>query len=157
MWQFEHSHHMSLYCFKSALLNNALCILLTVCVCCKEAASSPAMLLPRVLAICDEYHVRLTGEVYAELLRTQLRFCNTSDSSKPGRQFDDLLHSLKCLKAEGENWALLLHVEDRFALCAVLHKHIQHALLLQTMQPWLSMKVCMHTPTSGLLLSTNLL
>ena len=63
-------------------------------------------------------------------------------SSKPSGELDDMLHSLKCLKeAEGEEWALLLRPTDRSALCAVLNKHMQHALVLQTVQPWLSMKV----------------
>lgn len=88
--------------------------------------------------------MRLTGELYAQLLKTQLLLCNTSDSSKPSRELDDVLHTLNCLKAEGEKWALLLDAGDKLALCAMLNKHMQHALLLQTVQPWLSVKVCVH-------------
>ena len=94
------------------------------------------MSLMQVLAMCDKYHVRLAGEVYALYLKTQLRFSNSS------RELDDLLQTLKRLKAQGEDWTLLLDAGHRFALCAVLNKHMQHALLLQTVRPWLSMKVC---------------
>ena len=110
-----------------------------------------AMLLLQVLVICNEYHVRLIGELYARLLKTQLLFNNTSDSSKPGGEIDDVLHSLKCLKGEGDKWALLLDAGDRFALCAVLNKHTHHAQLLQTVQLWLPVKVCARLPTSDLL------
>ena len=100
------------------------------------------MLLLQVLAIYDEYKVRLTGQLYAQVVNTQLLLSNTKDSSEPSGELDEVLHSLKCLKeAEGEKWALLLRPRARSALCAVLNKHMQHALLLQTVQPWLSMKV----------------
>lgn len=109
------------------------------------------MLLLQVLATCDEYDVRLTGELYAQLLKTQLLLSHASDSSKTGGQLDDVLHALTCLKeAEGNEWALLLQPGDRLALCVVLNKHMQHAVLLQTVWPWHS-KVCVHLLTSGLL------
>ena len=109
------------------------------------------MLLLQVLATCDEYDVRLTGELYAQLLKTQLLLSHASDSSKTGGQLDDVLHALTCLKeAEGNEWALLLRPGDRLALCAVLNKHMQPALLLQTVWPWHS-KVCVPLLTSDLL------
>ena len=96
------------------------------------------MMLLQVLATCDEHDVLLTGELYAQLLKTQLLLSNASDSSKTGGQLDDVLHTMTCLKqAEGDEWALLLHPRDRLALCAVLNKHMQHALLLQTVWLWL--------------------
>lgn len=109
------------------------------------------MLLLQVLAMCNEYDVRLSGGLYAWLLKTRLFLSNTSGSPKPGGEINDVLHSLKCLKAEGEKWALLLDAEDRIALCAVLNKHMQHALLLQTVHLWLPLKVCAHLFTSRLL------
>ena len=49
----------------------------------------------QVLAMCDEYHVRLAGEVYALYLTTQLRFSNS------GRGLDDVLDTLKRLRQAG--------------------------------------------------------
>lgn len=60
-----------------------------------ETASAPARSLMQVLAMCDEYHVRLAGEVYALYLTTQLRFSNS------GRGLDDVLDTLKRLRQAG--------------------------------------------------------
>ena len=107
------------------------------------------MLLPQALAICNEYDVRLIGQLYILLFQAQLAFSFTYDSSKRGGELDNVLHSLKRMKAEVDDWALLLGAEGRFALCALLSKHMQHALLLQTVQTWLPMKVCVHFLTSA--------
>lgn len=110
----------------------------------------PLVPLLQVLAICKEYQVRLTGELYAQLLKSQLLFSTIRHSSKPSKELDDVLHSLECLKDEGEKWPLLLDAGDRSALCAVLNQYGQHALLLQTVKPWLSLKVCMRLACSVL-------
>lgn len=68
----------------------------------------------QVLATCDKYHVRLTGELYAQCLKTQLHFSNSN------RGFDDMRHTLQHLKPGGKNWTLLLDAGDKSALCAVL-------------------------------------
>ena len=71
----------------------------------------------QVLAVCKEYHVRLTGQLHAQL---------------------------QCLTQDAGKWFLLLDATDRSALCAVLHQHEQHKTLLQTVTSWLaSPEVCL--------------
>lgn len=98
----------------------------------------------QVLAVCEEHHVRLTGQLHAQLLKAQLHSITSHHSPKPGSQLQDMLDSLRCLREDADKWFLLLDAKDRSALCAVLGQHQQHEVLLQTVTSWLaSPEVCL--------------
>ena len=60
---------------------------------CIAIAASLITLLLQVLAIGDEYSVRLTGQLYAQVLESQLIFSNKNASSEPSGELDGVLHS----------------------------------------------------------------
>lgn len=98
----------------------------------------------QVLAVCKDHHVRLTGQLYAQLLKAQLHSSTSHHSPKPGSQLEDVLDSLRCLMEDADKWFLLLDANDTSALCAVLGQHEQHEMLLQTVTSQLvSPKVCL--------------